>query len=712
MGVERTFSFTSWANDHPSDRLPGDRVDAVFADHARAINALETRVSRLLRSDGKLNHDLLTPDSLPAKLRADLVADLLREARAERAETAVHLVEIRALRSELQQLVADAQTFTRETSRELGRSIGLAENVITIQEDLVSRLSPIAERAEAALNAADNSDNDAAFAAATAQDWASVSIEWAEHMPDTIPPNILAISAISGNHWSSRWWASQAASIVGGAAVLSWNGRVGIVTMTAADITSAGGAVLASPIFTGTPTAPTVTPATDASTKIATTAFVQSAMASAVVASWNGRVGAVTMTLADVTAAGGAPLASPTFTGAPAAPTPAPGDSSTKLATTAFVAAAAAAVPYLPLAGGTLTGALAINRPSGASRTFSGMTGVNARWSLELGNTTAEGSGNAGSDFVLTRYNDAGVSLGSPLAINRASGSTVLSGPVTFTGGSPAIDTASGVSRGVLGRSASKTRWLMELGNAVAETGSNVGADFALSCYADDGTTVIRTPLAIQRSTGNLTVASPNVTFSGTAALAGNLTVGTTSSGGTLRVIKPSGGPVLYLSDGVIDRSAFFWDAATQRTIVLDGISGGVLALDTLANFTFTGPQAFKTGGGSWAATSDIRIKNIVGEYERGLEAVLQLRPVIYTYKGNDGADHAKAAEAKTPYVGFIAQELETVFPEMVFSTAGVIGGQPVDDLRSVDVSPLVYALTNAVKELSARLLVLEGKPA
>jgi len=84
------------------------------------------------------------------------------------------------------------------------------------------------------------------------------------------------------------------------------------------------------------------------------------AMASAVVASWNGRVGAVTMTLADVTAAGGAPLASPTFTGAPAAPTPAPGDSSTKLATTAFVAAAAAAVPYLPLAGGTLTGALAI----------------------------------------------------------------------------------------------------------------------------------------------------------------------------------------------------------------------------------------------------------------------------------------------------------------------------------------------------------------
>lgn len=42
---------------------------------------------------------------------------------------------------------------------------------------------------------------------------------------------------------------------------------------------------------------------------------------------------------------GGAPLASPTFTGTPAAPTPTPGDNTTKVATTAFVAAAIAATP-------------------------------------------------------------------------------------------------------------------------------------------------------------------------------------------------------------------------------------------------------------------------------------------------------------------------------------------------------------------------------
>lgn len=42
---------------------------------------------------------------------------------------------------------------------------------------------------------------------------------------------------------------------------------------------------------------------------------------------------------------GGAPLASPTFTGTPAAPTPTPGDNTTKVATTAFVTAAIAATP-------------------------------------------------------------------------------------------------------------------------------------------------------------------------------------------------------------------------------------------------------------------------------------------------------------------------------------------------------------------------------
>lgn len=73
----------------------------------------------------------------------------------------------------------------------------------------------------------------------------------------------------------------------------------------------------ASPIFTGTPTAPT--PANgDNSSRIATTAFVLA----------NGGGGST---------AGLAPINSPAFTGAPTAPTVAANDNSTSIATTAFV---------------------------------------------------------------------------------------------------------------------------------------------------------------------------------------------------------------------------------------------------------------------------------------------------------------------------------------------------------------------------------------
>lgn len=124
--------------------------------------------------------------------------------------------------------------------------------------------------------------------------------------------------------------------------VVSFNTRTGIVTLEEADIANAGGAVLNSPIFTGTPSGPTAAPGT-ANTQLATTAFVMAALGSGGVTTFNGRSGAVTLEAADLTAAGGALLAGPAFSGVPSAPTAAPGTSTTQLATTAFVMAAVAA---------------------------------------------------------------------------------------------------------------------------------------------------------------------------------------------------------------------------------------------------------------------------------------------------------------------------------------------------------------------------------
>ncbi|HEX4499866.1 MAG TPA: hypothetical protein VH187_01665 [Scandinavium sp.] len=75
-----------------------------------------------------------------------------------------------------------------------------------------------------------------------------------------------------------------------------------------------------------------------------TNALLLNTAGSGGVSSFNTRTGAVTLTSGDVTGAGGALLASPTFTGTPAAPTATAGTNTTQVATTAYVTAAIAAL--------------------------------------------------------------------------------------------------------------------------------------------------------------------------------------------------------------------------------------------------------------------------------------------------------------------------------------------------------------------------------
>jgi|TARA_B100000035_G_scaffold3222_1_gene2778 hypothetical protein len=94
-------------------------------------------------------------------------------------------------------------------------------------------------------------------------------------------------------------------------------------TVNVSDLAGSGGvAPLASPTFTGTPAAPTAAQGTN-TTQVATTAFV------------NAEIAADTANLA--------PLASPALTGAPTAPTASQGTNTTQVATTAFVNAEIAA---------------------------------------------------------------------------------------------------------------------------------------------------------------------------------------------------------------------------------------------------------------------------------------------------------------------------------------------------------------------------------
>ena len=105
--------------------------------------------------------------------------------------------------------------------------------------------------------------------------------------------------------------------------------------------------------------------------------------------------------------------------------------------------------PYLPIAGGTVTGSLTVNQvltvqgansmvlnaPNGQQRAILGQTSTLTRWQLMLGDGTSEGLNNTGSNFSLTAYSTTGAFLGTWLSIARADGSTVFSGGVTMNAG-------------------------------------------------------------------------------------------------------------------------------------------------------------------------------------------------------------------------------------------------------------------------------------
>src|SRR4249920_468815 len=241
---------------------------------------------------------------------------------------------------------------------------------------------------------------------------------------------------------------------------------------TAIDEVVAVKASTASPAFTGNPTAPT--PATnDNDTSVATTAFVINQASNAAPA-MDGAVAAGSSTMfsrgdhVHPTDTSRAPLNSPAFTGAPTAPTVALMiDATTKVATTAFVQNAivgitgggsipppSGAMPLMNATPGvvgvspaytredhvhttdtsrvakacdTMTGALSISAAnaeldlnksaSGQANYLQGMTNGLKRWSLRLGDTTAESGSNVGSDFVLARFTNAGAEIDTPLLV-------------------------------------------------------------------------------------------------------------------------------------------------------------------------------------------------------------------------------------------------------------------------------------------------------
>ena len=118
------------------------------------------------------------------------------------------------------------------------------------------------------------------------------------------------------------------------------------------------------------------------------------------------------------------------------------------------------------------------------------------------------------------------------------------------------------------------------------------------------------------------------------------------------------------------------------------------------------GETAFKPGGGPWGVRSDARLKRAIAPYQRGLDAIRQLRPITYQYNGR-GRTH----DTGDTYVGLMAEEVQSVMPEMVGAKREKLDPEDTEetDILTLNTNALQYASINAIKELAARVEALEG---
>lgn len=123
--------------------------------------------------------------------------------------------------------------------------------------------------------------------------------------------------------------------------------------------------------------------------------------------------------------------------------------------------------------------------------------------------------------------------------------------------------------------------------------------------------------------------------------------------------------------------------------------SAGGYAYYGIGNMYLSGTP-YKPGGGSWIAPSDLRLKDVKSNYQRGLDAILKLNPIVYNYK----ADNAEKLPSDKEYVGLAAQEVEKVIPEAVNT----------DKLGYLNINndPIIWTMLNSIKDLANKFIDLE----
>ncbi|MCF0054718.1 tail fiber domain-containing protein [Dyadobacter sp. CY356] len=162
-------------------------------------------------------------------------------------------------------------------------------------------------------------------------------------------------------------------------------------------------------------------------------------------------------------------------------------------------------------------------------------------------------------------------------------------------------------------------------------------------------------------------------------------------------IFSPDGDPYTNMADAGLVIAPWAAGGTSGLKIMESGFVG-VMTSSPTAALSVNG-DANKPGGGSWSVFSDIRSKENVHNYNKGLNELMKIRPVTFNYK-------KEMNWGTKDYVGIIAQEVQAVLPGMVKE----IKVGEIKDFKEVDPNEFTYLLINSVKELKAQVDALKSE--
>jgi hypothetical protein len=134
---------------------------------------------------------------------------------------------------------------------------------------------------------------------------------------------------------------------------------------------------------------------------------------------------------------------------------------------------------------------------------------------------------------------------------------------------------------------------------------------------------------------------------------------------------------------------------------------------DSAGNFYIAGATGQKASGLTWANPSDIRLKNNIQPFTKGLTELLQVSVKTWEYNGKGGTTLGHKG------LGVVADEAMIVLPDSVDTYKAKLNAEDEQetDIKRFDGTEITWLLVNAVKEqqnlitsLTERIQALENR--